>query len=100
MIEDSIGTAIKGFTDASPVLGGVIVFLLLAIVWQNRFYGGIISELKGELTTERSAHQRTRDAQIEDIRSLGHVANSVEGLRNSISDMHTTIRDVLVRKAG
>jgi hypothetical protein len=99
MIEDSIGTALKGFTDASPVLGGVIVFLLLAMVWQNRFYGGIITELKSELVTERADHQKTRAAQIEDIRNLGHVATSVDGLRNSISEMHTTIRDVLVRKA-
>lgn len=101
MIEDSIGTALKGFTDASPVLGGVVILLLLAIVWQNRFYGGIIGELKGELAAERADHQKTRAAQIEDIRNLGHVANSVDGLRNSISDMHNTIRDVvLVRKAG
>jgi len=99
VIEDSIGTAIKGFTDASPVLGGIIVFLLLALVWQNRFFGGIIRELKGELTTERADHQKTRAAQIEDIRNLGHVATSVDGLRNSISEMHTTIRNELVRKA-
>jgi hypothetical protein len=99
MIEDSIGTALKGFTDASPVLGGVVIFLLLAIVWQSRFYGAIITELKDDLSTERADHQKTRAAQIEDIRNLGHVATSVDGLRNSISEMHTTIRDVLVRKA-
>lgn len=96
MIED----AIKGFSDANPVLGSVIIFLLLALIWQNRFFGGIIKELKEELTIERADHQRTRTAQIEDIRNLGHVANSVDGLRNSVSEMHTTIRDVLVRKAG
>lgn len=100
MIEDGIGNAIKGFTDADPVLGGVIVFLLLALIWQNRFFGGIIRELKEELTTERAEHQKTRAAQIEDIRNLGHVATSVDGLRHSVSEMHTTIRDVLVRKAG
>lgn len=99
MIEDSIGDAIKGFTDADPVLGGVIVFLLLAIIWQNRFFGGIIKELKAELSTERSDHQKTRASQIEDIRNLGHVATSVDSMRSSISEMHTTIRDVLVRKA-
>lgn len=100
MIEEGIGTALKGFTDASPVLGGVIILLLGALIWQNRFYGGIIREIKDELTAERADHQKTRAAQIEDIRNLGHVANSVDGLRNSISDMHTTIRDVLVRKAS
>lgn len=100
MVEDSIGTALKGFTDANPVMGGVIVFLLLALIWQNRFFGGIIRELKDELTLERAEHQKTRTSQIEDIRNLGHVANSVDGMRNAISDMHTTIRDVLVRKAG
>lgn len=95
MIED----AIKGFSDANAVLGSVITFLVLALIWQNRFFGGIIRELKDELAVERSDHQKTRAAQIDDIRNLGHVANSVDGLRNSISEMHTTIRDVLVRKA-
>lgn len=100
MTDDAISTAIKGFTDADPVLGGVIILLIAALIWQNRFYGGIVRELKGELTAERSEHQKTRAAQIEDIRNLGHVANSVDGMRNAISDMHTTIRDVLVRKVG
>lgn len=95
MIED----AIKGFSDANAVLGSVITFLVLALIWQNRFFGGIIRELKDELAVERSDHQKTRAAQIEDIRNLGHVANSVDGLRNSVSEMHNTIRDVLVRKA-
>lgn len=94
MVED----AVKGFTDADPVLGGVIVLLIGALIWQNRFYSGIIGELKSDLTSERSEHQKTRAAQIEDIRNLGHVAISVDGMRNAISDMHTTIRD-LVRKA-
>jgi hypothetical protein len=96
MVED----AVRGFTDADPVLGGVIVLLIGALIWQNRFYSGIINELKSDLTSERTEHQKTRAAQIEDIRNLGHVAISVDGMRNAISDMHTTIRDVLVRKAG
>lgn len=95
MIED----AIKGFSDANAVLGSVITFLVLALIWQNRFFGGIIRELKEELAVERMDHQKTRAAQIDDIRNLGHVANSVDGLRSSISEMHTTIRDVLVRKS-
>jgi hypothetical protein len=96
MIED----AIKGFTDANGVLGGVIALLIAALIWQNRFYGGIITELKSDLTAERAEHQKTRAAQIEDIRNLGHVAISVDNMRNAISEMHTTVRDVLVRKTG
>jgi 3-hydroxymyristoyl/3-hydroxydecanoyl-(acyl carrier protein) dehydratase len=100
MVEDSVGTAIKGFTDADPVLGGVIILLMLAQIATYRFLNSIIRELKADLIAERAAHQITREAQIEDIRTLGHVAHSVDGLRNSMAEMHGTIRDVLVRKAG
>lgn len=100
MVEDSIGTAIKGFTDASPVLGGVIILLLISQAVTFRFLNGIVKELKAEISAERAAHQKTRDAQIEDIRNLGHVAGSVDALRSSIGEMHSTVRDVLVRKAG
>lgn len=100
MVEDSIGTALKGFTDASPVLGGVIIFLLILQGATFKFLNGIIKELKAELVAERADHKATKAAQIEDIRNLGHVAGSVDALRASIGEMHSTVRDVLVRKAG
>jgi hypothetical protein len=89
MIEDSIGTAIKGFTDADPILGGVIILLLISNAVTARFLLGIIRELKADLGAERTDHQKTRSAQIEDLRNLGQVAKSVDALR-----------DILVRKAG
>lgn len=89
MLEDSIGTAIKGFTDADPVLGGVIIVLLISNAVTFRFLTGIIRELKADLVTERADHQKTRSAQIEDLRNLGQVAKSVDSLR-----------EILIRKAG
>lgn len=89
MVEDSIGTAIKGFTDADPVLGGVIIMLMIANVVTWRFLTGIIRELKADLLSERAEHQKTRTAQIEDLRNLGQVAKSVDALR-----------DILMRKPG
>lgn len=88
MDDGAIQTAIKGFTDADPVLGGVIILLIAALVWQNRFMLGIIRELKADLVTERADHQKTRTAQIEDLRNHGRLAESVDALR-----------DTLVRKA-
>lgn len=84
MIEDNLNTAIKGFTDSDPVLGGVIVLLLAALVWQNRFMLGIIRELKADLVTERADHQKTRNAQIEDLRNHGRLAESVDALRDTL----------------
>lgn len=98
-MEESIGTALKGFTDASPVLGGVIILLLAAIVWQSRFYGGIIKEMKEDYKSEREAHDKTRAEQREDYRNMAHVTKSVEGLQDSVKEMQTTIREVLRKNA-
>jgi hypothetical protein len=84
MMEDSVTTAIKGFTDADPVLGGVIILLLAALVWQNRFFIGIVRELKADLIAERADHQKTRTAQIEDLRNHGRLAESVDALRDTL----------------
>jgi hypothetical protein len=89
MIEDSIGTAINNFTNADPVLGGVIILLLGSNAVTARFLLGIIRELKADLVSEREDHQKTRTAQIEDLRNLGQVAKSVDALR-----------DILMRKSG
>lgn len=89
MIEDSIGTAINSFTTANPVLGGVIILLLGSNAVTARFLLGIIRELKSDLVAEREDHQKTRTAQIEDLRNLGQVAKSVDALR-----------DILMRKSG
>lgn len=88
MVEDNITTAIKGFTDADPVLGGVIILLLGALIWQNRFFLGIINELKADLVSERADHQKTRLSQVDDLRNHARLAESVDALR-----------DTLVRKA-
>jgi len=89
MIEDSIGTAINSFTNANPVLGGVIILLLASNAVTAKFLLGIIRELKADLVAERGDHQKTRTAQIDDLRNLGQVAKSVDALR-----------DILMRKSG
>lgn len=84
MVEDSIGTAIKGLTDADPVLGAVIILLLIAFAVMWRFLNSIIRELKADLAAERADHKETKKAQIEDIRNMAHVAGSVDALRDAI----------------
>lgn len=96
MIEDSLRDAASNFNQT--ILGSVLVLVLIASYFMFRFLNGIITELKAELKAERDAHQKTRDGQIEDIRTMGHVAGSVDGLRNSITEMHSTVREVLLRK--
>jgi len=88
MIDETVNTAIKAFSDQNPVLAGVIILLLAALVWQNRFFLAIVRELKAELVTERADHQKTRMSQIDDLRVNGRLAESVDALR-----------DTLVRKA-
>lgn len=88
-MEETVTTAVKGFTDADPVLGGVIVLLMAAQIVTARFLTGIIRELKADLVAERTEHQKTRTAQIEDLRNHGRLAESVDALR-----------DALMRKVG
>lgn len=88
MIDETVNTALKAFSDQSPVLGGVIILLLAANIVTARFLIGIIRELKAELVTERADHQKTRMSQIDDLRVNGRLAESVDALR-----------DTLVRKA-
>lgn len=86
---EPLNQAIKGFTDASPVLGGVIILLLIALGATAKFLLGIIKELKADLVAERADHQKTRSSQLEDLRNMGRVVESLDALR-----------DTLVRKTG
>lgn len=98
MIEDALTQAFSNLNQT--LLGTVLVITIIASIFMFRFLNGIISELKSDLKTEREAHQKTRDSQIGDIRSLNHVATSVDGLRSSMTDMQSTLRDLLVKRAG
>lgn len=84
MVEDSIGTAINAFSAQDPVLGGVIILLLISQTVTARFLLGIIRELKSDLVAERADHQKTRTAQIEDLRNHGRLAESVDALRDTL----------------
>lgn len=86
---ESLNTAIKGFTDADPVLGGVIILLLIANGVTAKFLLGIIRDLKADLVAERAEHQATRSSQIADLRNMGRMVESLDALR-----------DTLVRKTG
>lgn len=84
VIEDNIGTAIKSFTDADPILGSVIILLLISNVVTARFLLAIVRELKADLSAERTAHQKTRDAQMDDLRNHGRLAESINALRDLV----------------
>lgn len=81
---EGLSTAVKGFTDADPVLGGVIILLLIANGVTARFLLGIIKDLKADLVTERAEHQKTRTSQIEDLRNMGRMVTSLDALRDSL----------------
>lgn len=84
MIDETVNTALKAFSDQSPVLGGVIILLLAANVVTARFLTSIIRELKADLVTERIDHAKTRAAQIDDLRNHGRLAESVDALRDTL----------------
>lgn len=84
MIDETVSTALKAFSDQSPVLGGVIILMLAANIVTARFLTGIIRELKADLVTERADHQKTRLSQIDDLRSYGRMAESIDALRDTL----------------
>ncbi len=96
-MEDAIGDAFRNFNNAG-LLGSVVVIMMVAFVFQFRFLNKIIEELRAELREEREAHQKTRDAQIVDIRNLGHVASSVDGMRSSMDDLNQNMRELIYRR--
>lgn len=81
---ESLQTAIKGFTDASPVLGGVIILLLISNAVTARFLLSIIKDLKADLVKERDDHQTTRNSQIADLRTMGRIVESMDALRDTL----------------
>ncbi len=86
MIEDGMGGALKNLTDAG-VLGSAVFFLMLLCVAIYKVMRSFLDEAKAELKAEREAHQATRSSQIEDLRNLAHVANSVDGMRTALTEL-------------
>lgn len=92
MIEDGMGGALKNITDAG-VLGSAVFFLILLVIATYKVMRSFLDEAKSELKAEREAHLATKNSQIEDLRNLAHVANSVDSMR-------TALTELLAKRAG
>ena len=89
MIEDAVKDAFANFNQT--LIGSVYIVTLFVAGLGFRFLIGIINELKADLKAEREAHNKTREAQIVDIRNMSNVAET-------ISDLKDSIRDFMVRR--
>ena len=95
MLEDAAAEMFKNFN--STLMGSVFVLFIIASIFAFRFLKGIIEDLQQQLAKEREEHQKTRDAQIADLRNLGHVATSVESVTRSVERLQTTVVDAIGR---
>lgn len=81
MLDESVTTAVKGFTDANPVLGGVIVLCLVGWGLTYRVMNGLrLEERQGRLKAEAD-RDRTIAEQREDYRDMRNVTKAVEDLQ-------------------
>jgi hypothetical protein len=85
MIEEAVKNALSNFNQT--LLGSVYIITLFSTGLGFRFLIKIIDELKADLKAERDAHNATRAAQIEDIRNMSRVAETMSDLRDSIRDL-------------
>jgi len=98
MLEGAAVDMFKNFNNT--LMGSVLVLTLIAFVFAVRFLQSIIRDLQQQLAKEREDHQKTRDAQIADLRNLGHVATSVESVTRSVDRLQTTVVDALGRRGS
>lgn len=88
-IEEAAGEALKNFN--STLMGSVfVVFMVLAGI-AFRFLTTMIRELQEQLKLEREEHQKTRQAQIDDIRNLAHMASSFDGVTRSVERLSVVV---------
>jgi len=96
MPPDTIVTdAARSIIDVG-VVGSLCIILALVIWWQDKRHRAEIActrtELKAELKAEQDAHQRTRDAQIAEIR---HFTTLGESIRDQQKATETAIERMI-----
>jgi hypothetical protein len=96
MLEDAFSGAVQNLN--STVLGSVLVITLVAFAFYVRLSRLDLKEARNELKDEREAHQKTREAQLQDIRNLNHVASTLESLQTAMVRMEDRVVDASIRR--
>lgn len=89
MLENAAVDMFKNFN--STLMGSVLILAILAFIFAFRFLQSIIKDLQQQLAKEREDHQKTREAQIADLRNLGHVGTAVESVTRAVDRLQTTV---------
>ncbi|MGA1801498.1 hypothetical protein [Rhizobium sp. HT1-10] len=84
MFEDAIGAAAKSL--ASTTLGALLFLLLVGYYFTVKMLRQDIEKVEAELKKERDDHEKTRQEQKQDLRSLGNVVIAVDRMRDALID--------------
>jgi len=87
-MEEAIGTAAKSLTGTTL---GAVIFLLMVGYYVTfkvlvKIFREDIKDLQTQLEKERDAHEKTRQEQKQDLRSLGNVVIAVDRMRDALID--------------
>ena len=82
------------------VLGAVVVLTILAAGLAVWYLQSIIKGQKAEIKEWQGKYEATVHKQIEENRNLGQVVDALAGQRALMTDMHSTLKDILVRGAS
>jgi hypothetical protein len=73
-------------TISASTIGALLVIVLIAFYYAVRMFRDDIKHLQDELKSEREAHQKTREAQIDDLRNMARLADAIDEMRDRIVD--------------
>lgn len=82
MIEEIIGAAAKNL--AQTTLGSLLILCLIAFYFTVKTLRQDIKDVQAQLQKERDEHEKTRQEQKQDLRSLGNVVSAVDRMRDTL----------------
>lgn len=82
MLEDAIGAAAKSLT--STTLGALLFLLIVGYYFTVKMLRQDIKDIQAELKKEREDHDKTRQEQKQDLRSLGNVVIAVDRMKDAL----------------
>lgn len=73
-------------TISTTTIGALLIIVLIAFYYAVRMFREDIKQIQDELRTEREAHQKTREAQLNDLRDMARLADAINEMRDRIVD--------------
>lgn len=83
--------------DAAGTISQTVLGAILILSWI--IFGLVYRELKKEIKDERDAHQVTREARLEELKSNNHVATGLLAIQDEQKRQNSAVIDALQRRA-